>query len=101
MRFVLDASVTLCWVLEGQATAETNDLLRGMVAGDQATAPFIWPVEVIHVLLNAERQRSISLAEVNTFLRRLDEFQVQIESQGVFRCFDGIIAAARENRLTG
>src|SRR5215471_15197008 len=101
MRFVLDASVTLCWVLPAQGTHGTDDILRRILSGDEAAAPFIWPVEIIHVLLNAERRRQIAVQDVNQFLRGLGQIQVRIDSQGALRCFDSIIDTARQHDLSG
>ncbi len=43
-RFVLDASVTLCWCFENQATDYTEAIFEGLSGGDEASVPFIWPL---------------------------------------------------------
>ncbi|MGO9604852.1 MAG: type II toxin-antitoxin system VapC family toxin [Candidatus Binataceae bacterium] len=100
MRFVLDASVALCWCLDRQATPGTDAILRGLAAGDEAEVPFIWPLEIVNVLLNSERRKLLTLADATAFLYRLNEFPIHADTQGVVHCFDQIITTARENRLS-
>ena len=56
VRLVPDASVTLTWCFEDEAIAWTDDLLEKLRAGDEATVPAHWPVEVANALLNAIRR---------------------------------------------
>ena len=52
-RFVLDASVTLCWFFEDQATAYTDGVLDRLASGDEALTSRIWPLEVANALVVA------------------------------------------------
>ena len=99
-RFVLDASVTLCWCFENQATDYTEDIFERMAAGDEASVPFIWPLEVANSLLRAERRKTLKVAQVTGFLEELSAWPIQVDTLGVGRAFHEILGAARQHHLT-
>jgi predicted nucleic acid-binding protein len=100
MRFVLDASVALCWCLDYQATAQADDILRGLAAGDEAEVSFVWPLEVTNALLNAERRDGLPQSEASDFLRRLDAFSISVDREGISHSFVRTLAISRERRLS-
>ncbi len=69
--FVLDASVTLAWCFEDEATPVSHLALERLAA-ESASVPSIWHVEVANVLALAERRRRITLAESAEFIARLE-----------------------------
>jgi predicted nucleic acid-binding protein len=79
MKYVLDASVALKWVLPEPDSAKADQLRTEFVNGiHQLLAPEMFPVEVAHALARAERKKllappqgSILLADVLTTLPRL------------------------------
>ena len=99
-RFVLDASVTLCWCFENQATVYTEDIFERMAAGDEASVPFVWPLEVTNALVRAERKKSLKVAQVTGFLEELSEWPIQVDTAGVGRTFQEILSVARLQRLS-
>jgi predicted nucleic acid-binding protein len=99
-RFVLDASVTLCWCFENQATAYTEDLLDRMAAGDEASVPFVWPLEVANALVRAERRKTLKVAQVTGFLDELSAWPIQVDTGGVGRTFQEILSVARLQNLS-
>jgi predicted nucleic acid-binding protein len=57
MRYVLDASVAVKWVLPEADSAKALQLLDDFRAGiHELIAPEVFPVEVAHALTRAERQ---------------------------------------------
>ncbi len=70
-RFVPDASATLTWCFGDEAMAWTDALLAQLNAGDEATVPAHWPVEVANALLVAIRRGRISREKVNRFFEDL------------------------------
>ena len=54
--FVPDASVTLLWCFDDEATPWTESLLDRLVKGDFAIVPAHWPLEMTNALLMALRQ---------------------------------------------
>ncbi len=99
-RFVLDASVTLCWCFENQATGYTEDIFERMAAGDEASAPFVWPLEVANALVRAERRKTLKVAQVTGFLEELSEWPIQVDTVGVGRTFQQILSVARQQNLS-
>jgi len=99
-RFILDASVTLCWCFENQATQYTEAIFERLAGGEEASVPFIWPLEVANVLLMAERRRALKLAQVTGFLEQLSAWPIQVDTLGVDRAFQQILNAARSHNLS-
>ena len=67
---MLDASLTLSWAFDDEATPFTVQVLKTLEAG-QAVAPALWPFEVANVLAMAERRGRINAAQQAQFLERL------------------------------
>jgi len=57
--FVADASATLPWCFEDEATAATEALLERLRAGEPAIEPAHWPTEVMNALIMAVRRGRI------------------------------------------
>ena len=99
-RFVLDASVTLCWCFENQASDYTEAIFERLAGGEEASVPFIWPLEVANVLVTAERRRALKVAQVMGFLEELAAWPIQVDTLGVDRAFQQILSAARQHSLS-
>jgi predicted nucleic acid-binding protein len=99
-RLVLDASVTLCWLFEDQATAYTDSVLDRLGGGDGAVAPAIWPFEVANVLAVAERRRVVKPAQAATFLEELGQLSIDVDRTGIERVFGAVLETARRYRLS-
>jgi predicted nucleic acid-binding protein len=69
MRYVLDASAALCWVLprpnSGKAVRLQADFQNGVY---ELIAPSIFPVEVASALTKAERQKLIPVGDARPLL---------------------------------
>ena len=99
-RFILDASVTLCWFFENQATEYTEAIFERLARGEEVSAPFIWPLEVANVLVTAERRKALKLAQVTSFLEELSAWPIQVDTLGVDRAFQQILSIARYYSLS-
>jgi predicted nucleic acid-binding protein len=70
MRYVLDSSVALKWVLPEPDAAKALRLRADVQAGvHELLAPDVFPVEVGHALTRAERQGRVSVADGWRFWR--------------------------------
>jgi predicted nucleic acid-binding protein len=96
---VLDASVALAWCFEDETTVSTTEILQRL-AGEAASVPGIWPIEVANVLAIAERRRRITPAESAQFIARLDGLVIVVDEETSRRAFTRILDLAREERLT-
>jgi predicted nucleic acid-binding protein len=99
-RFVLDASVTLCWCLENQATSYTEGIFQMMAGGAEAYVPLIWPLEMANVLTLAERRKALTIAQTTSFLRELQQWPIHVDSAGLDRVVHQILAATRTHKLS-
>ena len=59
MSFVVDSSVSLSWCFADERSDATDTLLQRVV-DDGAVAPSLWPLEVLNVLVMAERRKRIN-----------------------------------------
>lgn len=99
MRCVLDCSAALAWVLPGEATEASNNLLS-VVAEEGAVAPGLWPLEVANVLRVAERRGRISLADRTQAMAILGELSIRIDERTAALAFGPISALASGRDLT-
>jgi predicted nucleic acid-binding protein len=99
-RFVLDASVTLCWLFDGQATNYNDSILERLASGDAALTAVIWPLEVANVLAGAERRKLIRAGEVAAFVEELRQLPIEVDRAGLHRVFDQVLGDARRYRLS-
>lgn len=73
MSFVLDSSVALTWCFDDERMVATDALLDRVVESG-ATAPSLWPLEVLNALAMAERRSRIDATRrqrLGGFLRDL------------------------------
>jgi predicted nucleic acid-binding protein len=99
MHCVLDSSVTLTWLLPGEATPATEALLA--TVGDLgAIAPGLWPLETANVLWLSERRGRITLAERTQALATLAELPIQIDERTAALTFGATSALAAGRDLT-
>jgi len=99
-RFVLDASVALCWCFQNQATSYTEAVLQMMADGAEACVPFIWPLEMANVLTLSERRKVLTIAQTASFLHELQQWPIRVDSAGLDRVFHQILAATRTHKLS-
>jgi predicted nucleic acid-binding protein len=97
---VLDASVTLCWLFEDQATTYTESILDRLAGGHEALTSAIWPFEVANALVVGERRRLIKPAHSAAFLEQLGQLPVRVEHAGAGRAFKEVFESARRHRLS-
>ncbi|HKN21497.1 MAG TPA: type II toxin-antitoxin system VapC family toxin [Terracidiphilus sp.] len=79
MGIVLDASVTLAWLIERVDAAEvhlTNEILRQIQAQD-AIVPSLWFLEVSNGILMAERRGVVTPAQSVRFLGMVDTLPIE------------------------
>jgi predicted nucleic acid-binding protein len=99
-RFVLDASVTLCWLFEDQSNAYTDSILDRLANGQEALTPTIWPLEVANALVVAERRKLLKPAQCTAFLEELGQLPVKIDRTEAERAFKEVLGTARRYRLS-
>jgi predicted nucleic acid-binding protein len=99
-RFVLDASVTLCWLFADQATVYTESVLDRLAAGDSVLAPMIWPFEIANVVTISERRKLVNPAQAAAFFRTLGQLSIVLDHAGMGPMFSAVVETARRYRLS-
>jgi len=99
VSFVVDASVTMAWCFEDEKNAYTEGILDQLNA-DTAIVPGIWPLEVINVLLHAERRGRITSSMADQFVLVLGELPITVMESHWPNAAEPLILRARQTRLT-
>ena len=79
MPFVVDASVVLCWAMQGESHPLADLALQRLRRDESALVPGIWWYEVRNILLLNERRGRIAEADSMQFLSRLRGFDIRID----------------------
>ncbi len=79
-RFVLDASVTVAWLLDDEGGGRANAVLTRLET-EAVLVPQHWHLEVRSALLGAERRRRIGADDVDERLRALAELSVGTDTE--------------------
>lgn len=82
MTVVIDTSVTMAWCFEDEANP-TADAVLDRLRDDDAVVPSLWQLEVVNVLLVAERRGRISEAQAARFLRLLEQLPIRVDADEI------------------
>lgn len=97
--FVVDNSVVMSWCFKDEANRYADSVLD-RIADATAVVPSIWPLEVVNVLLVAERMKRISEADSIRFVTLLNQLPITIEQDQPDRIMNELINLAREHGLS-
>ena len=97
---VLDASVSLAWMLPGEVDTEPAKQLIEMVSDQGAIVPSHWRLEVANALLMAERRGRVTSEQVAALLDQLAALPISIAPETAARAWDASPALARKHRLS-
>ena len=97
MPFVVDASVTLAWCFEDEATPGTEAILE-LLTEDTAVVPGLWELEVANVLLLGERRGRLTEAQSARFVALLGQLPILVDTASVD--MGAVLAAGRRRGLT-
>ena len=97
MPFVVDASVTLAWCFEDEASPQTEAILD-LLSDDTAVVPSLWELEVSNVLLLGERHRRLTESQTARFVALLGQLPILVDSANVD--MEAVLALGRHHALT-
>ena len=98
-RLVLDCSVAMSWCFEDEADAYSDGVLSTLPAAE-ALVPAIWPLEVVNVLVAAERRRRLSEADSARFVELLGGLPIFVEDLPFARAAGPVLGLARRVGLS-
>ena len=98
-HFVIDNSVVMLWCFKDETNKYADAILHRL---SEATAfvPSIWPLEVVNVLLVAERKRRLSEADSTRFITLLTQLPIVVEVGHSERSMKELLIFARANKLS-
>ena len=104
MRFVLDNSVVMRWLLNGGSeerlayAAKVLDLLSQDTG--EALVPGVWSLEVANVLVKAQAKGLVSEARASAFVGLLSEMTITVDGSTAARALGDTLQLARRFRLS-
>lgn len=99
MSFVLDASMTLAWHFEDEASAEVRAMAHRAFA-EGVSVPQHWLLEVISALLRGERRNRADPAKSQEFVTFLQDLKVEVDDLDQDRAVSVLLPLARDQRLS-
>ncbi len=97
--FVIDNSVSMSWCFQDES-GDYSDAVLDMLVESTAVVPSIWPLEVVNVLLVAERKQRIAESDSIRFLTLLSQLPIVVEHETPEEMMKDILALARANGLS-
>ena len=97
--FVIDNSVVMTWCFKDQASPYADSLLEAL-AEAVAYVPSVWPLEVVNVLLAAERKKCISEADSVRFISLLSQLPILVEYESPEKSMKDLLGLARSHNLS-
>lgn len=77
MTIAIDASITMAWCFEDEATDGSEEVLERLVE-QGAVTPALWRLEVANVLAVAERKKRITEAQTTRFIALLNQLPIDV-----------------------
>ena len=100
-RFVLDASVSLRWFLDGFVPAYAARVRQSLIAGASALVPALWHLEMANAFAVAERRKILDAAEADLFLDQIEQLLSRsIESETGLTPVRQVLSLARAYHLS-
>lgn len=87
--------MTAAWCFEDQGNSYTEAVLQAVIDGAEAIVPAIWRLEVVNVLVVAERRKKIQPDKSAAFIRDLERFHIAVDLEGLRRVFGPVLEHAR------
>ena len=89
--FVVDNSVVMSWCFKDE-TNQYADAILDCLSDATAFVPSIWPLEVVNLLLVAERKKRLSEADSVRFITLLSQLPIIVEHERPERMMKDLLA---------
>jgi predicted nucleic acid-binding protein len=97
--FVIDNSVVMSWCFKDEISPYADAVLDRLQEST-ALAPSIWPLEVVNMLLVAERNKRLREADSVRFMTLLSQLPIVVEYERKGSMMNDLLALARANGLS-
>ncbi|NER32766.1 MAG: type II toxin-antitoxin system VapC family toxin [Oscillatoria sp. SIO1A7] len=98
-RFVLDCSVGISWFMPDETNDDAEAILAFLGEGSEAIVPSIFWLEIVNVLLVAERRNRIGEEDVTEALAMLSALRILVDANTVQQSTGATLELARQYRL--
>lgn len=99
MSLVIDSSVALTWCFEDERTPATVAVLE-RIGQTGAAAPALWPLEVLNVLVLAERRQRLTAVQHRDLAGFLRNLPVTLDHETAAQAWSTTARLAEQHRLT-
>ena len=96
---VLDASITLAWLLPGELTDPIQIVFDGIV-DKYAFVPALWKIEVANGLSSAIRRKRITLDSRDKFIQNLVSLPILDDTEGLLNIWSTTLSLSDFHKLT-
>jgi predicted nucleic acid-binding protein len=79
--FVLDASVTLCWLFQDESDRTADVAAQLLLGSERAIVPLIWWFEVRNVIVVGMRRQRVTAERVRAFLAQSETAPIDIDNE--------------------
>ena len=97
--FVVDNSVVMSWCFKDE-TNQYADAVLDKLSETTAIVPSIWPLEVVNVLLVAERRKRLKQADSIRFITLLSKLPIVVEHEWPEKMMTDLLALGRAKDLS-
>lgn len=97
--FVIDNSVVMSWCFQDESSVYADAVLNKLTEW-KAVVPSIWPLEIVNVLLVAERRKRLEPADSARFLTLVSQLPIDVADDRVERRMQELLALGRSHHLT-
>lgn len=98
-RFVVDNSIVMTWCFQDEMVPYAEAVLDSL-AEAVAVVPAIWPLEVINVLLVAERNGRLHEADSVRFVSLIGQLPIMVDRSWPERLMRDLLAIGRMHNLS-
>lgn len=97
--FVVDNSVVMSWCFEDEKNQYADNILD-YLSDAAALVPPVWALEVMNVLLVAERKKRLTEADSARFITLLSQLPITVEYDAQKNFMKDLLVLARSNNLS-
>jgi predicted nucleic acid-binding protein len=97
--FVVDNSIVMSWCFQDEANDYADAVLNSLTDA-AAIVPSIWPLEVLNVLLVAERQQRLQQKDSARFLALLSQLPIMVDQSRLEGRMGELLVLGRANQLS-
>jgi predicted nucleic acid-binding protein len=97
--FVVDNSIVMSWCFKDEANSYADAVLERLTRS-KVFVPAIWPLEVVNILLVAERKKRLKPSASAHFLTLLSQLPIEVESNRLPTEMPNLLALGRNLDLS-